>query len=86
MPSKKAAKAPEVGSTNGQQEQEEQQALIPMSAEELRAAAFKLAGLNLELEEMSREHAAQRTEDKEARESLRKRISSISGQIKQQGR
>jgi hypothetical protein len=63
-----------------------QPALIPMTEDELRAAGHQLAVKNLELDEMERAHAGERTLRKEERTALRERIAALAHSIATQGR
>lgn len=54
-----------------------QPALVPMSADELKAAGRTLATKIRELEEMEQEHAEERKDRKEERDALRKQIASM---------
>jgi hypothetical protein len=63
-----------------------QPTLIPMSEDELREAGHKLSVLIGKLETLKGKHAAARDEMKHDREHLEKRIATLAGSIRAQGR
>jgi len=64
----------------------DQRELIPLSAEELKAAPLKLAKAIKALEDLEEEHKESRSEQAAERKKLRGTIASLAGQIRSQGR
>jgi len=74
------------GGTLGEDAEQAQPPLIPMSREELDEAAQDLAGQIAELEEMEADHAAQRKTMRDTRNALLGTIGAVASTIRSHGR
>jgi hypothetical protein len=75
------------GEDNGAVDVDEQQpALVPMSAAEVKDAGRKLAAKVRELEDLELEHKELREEQRAERKTLKEAISAIARTVRQQGR